>query len=90
MQLLAAAAGTTNLLRSLHYSRKSSSSSSTIASPRVARVVENIGVGAYLGLGAAHHVQDPRRVLTAAASIVIATVESRHNTILNIFEAAIL
>jgi len=87
MQLLAAAAGTTNLLRSLHYSRKSSSSSSTIASPRVARVVENIGVGAYLGLGAAHHVQDPRRVLTAAASS--ATVESRHNTSLNIFEAAI-
>ena len=49
----------------------------------VARVVENVGVGAYLG--AAHLIQDPR-VLTAAASIV--TIESRHNTILNIFEAA--
>jgi hypothetical protein len=49
----------------------------------IARVVENVGVGAYLG--AAHLVQDPR-VLTAAASIV--TIESRHQTILNIFEAA--
>ncbi|KAF8485317.1 ferritin-like domain-containing protein [Russula ochroleuca] len=49
----------------------------------VARVVENVGVGAYLG--AAHLVQDPR-VLTAAASIV--TIESRHETMLNIFEGA--
>jgi ferritin-like protein len=49
----------------------------------IARVVENVGVGAYLG--AAHLVQDPR-VLTAAASIV--TIESRHQTILNIFESA--
>jgi len=49
----------------------------------VARVVEHVGVGAYLG--AAHLVQDPR-VLTAAATIV--TVESRHSTILNIFESA--
>jgi hypothetical protein len=49
----------------------------------VARVVEHVGVGAYLG--AAHLVQDPR-VLTAAATIV--TVESRHSTVLNIFESA--
>ena len=49
----------------------------------IARVVEHVGVGAYLG--AAHLVQDPR-VLTAAATIV--TVESRHSTILNIFESA--
>jgi hypothetical protein len=49
----------------------------------IARVVENVGVGAYLG--AAHLIQDPR-VLTAAASIV--TIESRHQTILNIFEGA--
>ncbi|KAN0124262.1 Ferritin-like domain containing protein, partial [Russula decolorans] len=49
----------------------------------VARVVEHVGIGAYLG--AAHLVQDPR-VLTAAATIV--TVESRHGTILNIFESA--
>jgi hypothetical protein len=49
----------------------------------VARVVEHVGIGAYLG--AAHLVQDPR-ILTAAATIV--TVESRHGTILNIFESA--
>jgi uncharacterized membrane protein len=49
----------------------------------VARVVEHVGIAAYLG--AAHLVQDPR-VLTAAATIV--TVESRHGTILNIFESA--
>jgi hypothetical protein len=49
----------------------------------VARVVEHVGVAAYLG--AAHLVQDPR-VLTAAATIV--TVESRHGTVLNIFESA--
>jgi Ferritin-like domain len=49
----------------------------------VGRVVENVGVGAYLG--AAHLVQDPR-ILTAAASIV--TIESRHQTLLNIFEGA--
>ncbi|KAI0288262.1 ferritin-like domain-containing protein [Russula brevipes] len=47
----------------------------------VARVVENVGVGAYLG--AAHLVQDPR-VLTAAASIV--TIEARHQTMLNILQ----
>jgi len=47
----------------------------------VAQVVENVGVGAYLG--AAHLVADPR-VLTAAASIV--TVESRHQTLLNLFQ----
>jgi hypothetical protein len=48
-----------------------------------ARVVEHVGVGAYLG--AAHLVQDPR-VLTAAATIL--TVESCHSTLLNIFESA--
>jgi len=48
----------------------------------VARVVENVGVGAYLG--AAHLVQDPR-VLTAAASIV--TIEARHQTMLNILQS---
>jgi len=47
----------------------------------VARLVENVGVGAYLG--AAHLIQDPR-VLTAAASIV--TIEARHQTVLNIFQ----
>jgi hypothetical protein len=45
-----------------------------------AQVVENVGVGAYLG--ASHLVQDPR-VLTAAASIV--TIEARHQSILNMF-----
>ena len=49
----------------------------------VARVVEHVGIATYLG--AAHLVQDPR-VLTAAATIV--TVESRHGTVLNIFESA--
>ncbi|KAH9962381.1 ferritin-like domain-containing protein [Russula dissimulans] len=52
---------------------------STMAS--VARLIENVGVGAYLG--AAHLIEDPR-VLTAAASIV--TIEARHQTILNVFE----
>ena len=47
----------------------------------VAQLVENVGVGAYLG--AAHLVEDPR-VLTAAASIV--TIESRHQTLLNLFQ----
>jgi hypothetical protein len=46
-----------------------------------ARVVENVGVGAYLG--AAHLVNDPR-VLSSAASIL--TIEARHQTMLNIFE----
>ncbi|KAL5527094.1 hypothetical protein ACEPAG_5885 [Sanghuangporus baumii] len=45
----------------------------------VARLVENVGVGAYLG--AAHLVTDPI-ILTDAASIV--TVEARHQTILNV------
>lgn len=47
----------------------------------IARVVENVGVGAYLG--AAHLVGD-LRVLTAAASIL--TIEARHQTVLNIFQ----
>ena len=46
----------------------------------VARLVENVGVGAYLG--AAHLLSDPT-ILTAAASIV--TVEARHQTMLNVF-----
>jgi len=46
-----------------------------------AQLVENVGVGAYLG--AAHLIQEPR-VLTAAASIV--TIESRHQTVLNLFQ----
>jgi hypothetical protein len=47
------------------------------------RLIEHVGIGAYLG--AANLVGDPR-VLTAAASIV--TVESRHGTLLNMFEGA--
>jgi len=48
-----------------------------------ARLIENVGVGGYLG--AVHLVDDPR-VLTVAASI--ATIESRHQTILNLFQGA--
>lgn len=44
-----------------------------------ARVVENLGVAAYLG--AAHLIDDPV-ILTAAGSIL--TVEARHQTILNV------
>jgi len=48
-----------------------------------ARLVEHVGVGAYLG--AAHLVGD-QNVLTAAATIV--TIESRHGTMLNMMEGA--
>ena len=45
----------------------------------VARLVENVGVAAYIG--AANLIVDPS-ILTAAATIV--TVEARHQSILNI------
>lgn len=48
-----------------------------------ARLVENVGVGAYLG--AASLVKDPV-LLTAAASIL--TIEARHQTILNLLGGA--
>jgi hypothetical protein len=48
---------------------------------QTARLVENVGVGAYLG--AAHIVGDAT-FLTAAASIV--TIEARHQAILNIMQ----
>jgi hypothetical protein len=48
-----------------------------------ARQIEQTGVGAYLG--AANLIKDPH-ILTAAASI--ATIESRHNTVLNQFNKA--
>ncbi|KAI0698882.1 ferritin-like domain-containing protein [Cytidiella melzeri] len=48
----------------------------------VARVVEDVGVAAYIG--ALHLMSDPS-LLTAAASI--ATVEARHQTILNVLNA---
>ena len=48
----------------------------------IARVVENLGVAAYLG--AARLVSDPV-LLTAAASIV--TVEARHQSILNVLNS---
>lgn len=50
---------------------------------QVARVVENVGVGAYLG--GATLISDPV-LLDAAGSIL--TVEARHQTILNVLSSS--
>jgi len=64
---------------SFDFSTALSSVSTMIAT---ARIVENTGVNAYIG--AAHLVSDPS-ILSSAASI--ATIEARHQTMLNIFSA---
>lgn len=49
-----------------------------------ARLIEHVGVGAYLG--AAHLLSDPRFITTAAS---ILTIEARHSSILNVFNGGI-